>query len=263
MQHAGPPEELGRLCSAVIFCGGQATRLRDNLRGTPKALVVLDRRPYLHSLLVRIRDAGLNKVVLCVSPFTDEIINLVRGGEDYGLQISYSLDSGLLENADALWQARNKILTPLAICINGDTIFDIDFTKLVETHLGGGTVATLVASERLDQPHPDGVEILPNNRVVDLDEKAQDLGLPVVRSASATGYSNSGVYIFDMRRLEKNWSEEDRVGKIEQGLLRSLAGKGQLSAMRNGRRYLLDIGTPERLMIARSQLDSISRILAV
>jgi NDP-sugar pyrophosphorylase family protein len=76
-------------------------------------------------------------------------------------------------------------------------------------------------------------------------------------------YSNSGVYVFNMGSLEKCWLDEHKVGKLEQGLLRSLAARKDLTALDNGDRYLLDIGTPERLMTARSQINSISRVFAV
>lgn len=263
MESVGPSQGLSSLCTAVVFCGGRATRLRDQLRGAPKALLLLDTRPYLHSLLLCIRDAGLKDVVLCVSPFTQNIIDVIRGGNEYGLKVRYSLDSGTRENADALWQARTQIHTPLAVCINGDTIFNIDFAKLIQTHVRSGATATLVASEREDQPHPHGLEVSSDGKVVDLHEWAQDAGFPILRSPSSRSFSNSGVYVFDMARLEKDWPEADRAGKIEQGLLRGLAAKRDLIAMKNGDRYLLDIGTPERLLTARSQIDSISQVFAL
>lgn len=263
MKNAGPTQEISRLCTAVVFCGGRATRLQGHLRGKPKALVLLDRRPYLHSLLYRLRDAGLKQVVLCVSPFTTDIIKQVRGGSEYGLRVRYSVDSGLRENADALWRARNLVHTSLAICINGDTIFDINFTELIQRHMQCGTVATVVASEREDQPHPGGIEVSPDNIVEDLNEWAQDRQIRIIRSPFSRSYSNSGVYVFDMARLMKDWTIEDRAGKIEQGLLRTLAARRRVSAMLNGNRYLLDLGMPERLMMARSQLGSIARVLAI
>jgi len=255
--------ELSRLCTAVVFCGGQGTRLREQLKGSAKALALLHHQPYLLGLLKQIANANLKEVLLCVSPFTKDIITTIRGGREVGLHVRYSIDSGLQENADALWQARNQIRTPLALCINGDTIFDVDLPLLLRAHLKSKAIATMVGSERVDQPHPDGLEVAPDNWVIDLHEWAQDLGIDVVRSTSAKCFSNSGVYVFDMRRLKRNWSPTRRVGKIEQGLLRDLARKRQLMAMNNGHRYLLDIGTPDRLMIARSQLASISPMLAL
>lgn len=263
MESAGSPKILSTLCTAVIFCGGRATRLQEYLHGQAKALVLLERRPYLHSLLLRLREAGLTEVVLCVSPFTLSIVDAVRGGREYGLNIRYSFDSGTRENADALWQARHQIHTPLAICINGDTIFDVDFNELIRLHLRHESIATLVASNRMDQPHPAGIEVALDGSVVDLHEWAQDHQIDVVQTPLSNTYANSGIYVFAARRLEKIWPREQRVGKIEQGLLRNLAAKKQLRVMNNGDRYLLDIGTPDRLMTARSQIGLISRVLPV
>jgi NDP-sugar pyrophosphorylase family protein len=259
----GNDEILMRSCTAVVFCGGRATRLQSYLSGRAKALVTLDRKPYLHGLLNQLHDAGLKEVILCVSPFTTDIIEDVRGGRRLGLEVRYSLDTGLHENASALWYCHTHIRTPLALCINGDTIVDVDFGQLLRAHLRSGATCTLVASDRTDQPHPGAIEVGTGNRVIDLHEWEQDRGIAVRPYRSSRFYTNSGVYVFDMTVLGSRWAAEDRAGKIEQGLLRSLAKSRSLFAYRNGSKYLLDLGTPHRLSTARSQLSSISQFFTV
>lgn len=252
-----------RSCAAVVFCGGRGTRLRSRLSGRSKALVLLDRRPYLYGLLAQLRDAGLREVILCVSPFTKDIIEEVRGGGEFGLEVRYSPDTGLHENASALWHSLAHLRTPLALCINGDTVVDVDYRRLLGAHLRSGAVGTLVASERADQPHPGAVEVAPGGKVRDLHEWAQDRGIAVTAGGLSRFYSNSGVYVFDVAALARLWLAECRTGKIEQGLLRDLAKRDNLFAFENGGRYLLDLGTPERLSAARSQLGSISQFFNV
>jgi hypothetical protein len=116
-----------------------------------------------------------------------------------------------------------------------------------------------VASSRTDQPHPRAVEIGVNGKVVDIHEWAQDRKLKAQVSPYSNFYANSGVYVLDMARLDKHWPKEEQVGKIEQGLLRSLARGKELFAFENGSRYLIDLGTPERLTAARSQINLMSK----
>lgn len=252
-----------RSCTAVVFCGGRATRLQSQLSGRAKALVTLDRNPYLYGLLNQLHDAGLKEVILCVSPFTEDIIEDVRGGRAFGLEIRYSLDTGLHENASALWHCHARLRTPLALCINGDTIVDVDFRQLLRAHIRSGAACTLVASDRMDQPHPGAVEVDAGGKVIDLHEWAQDRQVEVRAYRSSRFYTNSGVYVFNVAALGSRCAPEDRTGKIEQGLLRSLAKSGGLFAFSNGSRYLLDLGTPHRLSTARSQLSSISQFFTV
>jgi NDP-sugar pyrophosphorylase family protein len=171
------------------------------------------------------------------------------------------MDSGLFDNADALWNARSLITTPLILCVNGDTIINVDFNQLVLAHIQSEALATLVASNRTDQPHPGAVEVRAGRKVVDIHEWAQDSEMEVSISQYSNACSNSGVYILDFRRLMQEWSEQERKGKLEQGLFRTLAKKNELYAYDNEFRYLIDIGTPERLCAARSSLATISEFI--
>lgn len=246
-------------CTTVIFCGGQATRLQEVLKGEPKALVNLDKKPYLDGLLKLLYRQGFKKVVLCVSPFTLSIMNQIRNGTEYNLNVQYSLHSGLQENADALWVATSLIHTPLALCINGDTLIDINFGQLLHSHIASNAIGTLVASTRTDQPHPGAVEVGIAGWVKDMHEADQDKGKIITTSPSSVWHSNSGAYAFDVQKLHQNWPSELRVGKIEEGLLRHLAQRKALWAYNNSDRYLLDIGTQDRLLRAHNTLSDISK----
>jgi NDP-sugar pyrophosphorylase family protein len=259
---ASENRELSRLCTAVIFCGGRATRLHDQLKGSPKALAVLHHQPYLFSLLKQIASAGLKEVVLCVSPFTKEIITTIRGGRQFGLNVQYSIDSGLQENANALWHARSFIYTPFAIGINGDTIFNVNFEELFRAHVRNKAIATLVASARTDQPHAGALEVSSDGTVVDLHEWLHGRKVFIEKSQFSRRYSNTGVYLFEADWLKRPWLPEHRSGKLEEGLLRSLASERKLHAFQNGSKFLLDIGTPERLGIARSANAEVFRFVA-
>lgn len=244
-------------CCAVIFCGGRATRVQSVLDELPKALIPLDKTPYLDGLLKILRVAGIKKVVLCVSPFTSSISTYVGNGSRFNLDVRYSVDDGNVENAGALWAALPLTDTSLMICINGDTVVDVDFQNLVRTHVWHRGVATLVGSTRDDQPHPGAIEVGADGWVKGIYEFEQDEGKSVDIPSDSIRMSNSGVYVFDKKRLHRHWPSQHRVGKLEQGLLRLLAWKRLLWAFPNGDRYLLDLGTEARLQQARSDINQI------
>lgn len=246
-------------CTTVIFCGGKASRLQKVLKGAPKALVNLHSRPYLDGLLKLLNKQGFREVVLCVSPATTKIIDQIGNGAEYSLHVQYSLDSGLLENADALWRATSLTHTPLLLCINGDTLINIDFGQLLRAHIISNAIGTLVTSTRTDQPHPGAVEVKIDGWVKDIHEEEQDTGKIITPTPSSVWLSNSGVYVFDFHRLLPHWPSELQIGKIEEGLLRKLARDQVLWSYNNSDKYLLDIGTQDRLLRARDTLSDIAR----
>lgn len=192
-------------CCAVVFCGGRATRLEHQLHGLPKALIPLDTTPYLDGLLGLFRLSGIGKIVLCISSFTSAIKKHIGNGSRFGLEVGYSVDSGYVENAGALLQALRCIDTPLVLCINGDTVVNIDFIELIHAHVRSGGIATLVGSMRDDQPHPKAVEVGLNGWVKDIYELEQDDGRLIETSPHSLWMSNSGVYAFDRQRVAHFW----------------------------------------------------------
>lgn len=219
----------------------------------------LHRRPYLHGLLLALRRAGIAQGVLCTSRFS-RLVRLYAGsGGKYGLSLGYSHDPGTIENAGALLWALPGIRTPLILCVNGDTIVDLDIEAFLDFHLASGATASLVASTRWDQPHPGAVEVMPSGFVRDIHEVSQDCGSVYSVHPQSRGFANSGVYAFDAARLRREWQSALRPGKIEQGLLRNLAWRRELRAYVNEDRYLLDIGTPAGLEKAQGELETIGR----
>jgi len=250
-------DALMKGCCAVVFCGGRATRLRSILHGLPKALIPLGTTPYLEGLLTLFRLSGIKKAVLCISPLTSVIEKIIGNGSRFGLEIHYSTDSGSVENAGALWQALRLIDTPLMLCINGDTVVDVDFRQLVHAHLRSGAIGNLVGSMRDDQPHPKAIEVGLDGWVKGVYELEQDAGKSIKTASHSLWMANSGVYVFDRRTIHRFWPPHLRVGKLEQGLLRTLSNKRLLWAFPNGDRYLLDIGTEDRLEQMQSEVNII------
>lgn len=251
--------DIQKCCTAIVFCGGRATRMQQVLHGKSKALVKIHQKPYLYGLLNQLSKFGIKKVILCVSPFTKDIVDNFQSGCNLNLEIIHSFDSGYFENADALWKSLKLVNTSLILCINGDTIVDVDFTQLIKVHIQKGLVGTLVGSRRNDQPHPQAVEVDFDGKVIDIHEKAQDLREEIVFSKGAKRFSNSGIYVFDLIRLKKLWVQNEKKGKLEEGLLRTLAKNKELFSYDNKQRYLIDIGVPKRLEYVRRTYSQIAR----
>jgi NDP-sugar pyrophosphorylase family protein len=247
-------------CTAVVFCGGRATSVRSILHGLPKALVPIAGKPYIVGLLTRLKSIGFTRCVLCISPFTLDIESRLRSTKELGLEIRFSKDSGTVENAGALWCAMDLIDTDTILCLNGDTIVDIDYHALIREHMKRTPVVSLVVSSRSDQPHPGGVVLSSNLWVKDIVEEELDHAKSISRKSHLRYMSNSGVYMIDRNRLYKNWPTRFRAGKLEIGLFRYLANKHQVWGFDNGDRYLLDFGSADRLEKLWRDMDRIEKL---
>ncbi|MBI4066454.1 NTP transferase domain-containing protein [Candidatus Gottesmanbacteria bacterium] len=247
-------------CTAVVFCGGRAARIRSILRGLPKALVPIAGRPYLVCLLTKLKSIGFTRCVLCISPFALDIKRRLRSTRELGLEIRFSKDSGIVENAGALWCAMGFIDTNTILCLNGDTIVDVDYHALIQEHMKRKPIVSLVASSRSDQPHPEGVVLSSALWVKDIVEEELDRAESTFRKNRLRYMSNSGVYVINRDRLSKNWPVRFRTGKLETGLFRYLARKHCVWAFDNGYRYLLDFGSPDRLKKLRRDMDRIEKL---
>jgi NDP-sugar pyrophosphorylase family protein len=127
---------------AVILAGGRGTRLHPYTKVLPKPLIPLEDTPILEILLTQLRDAGCDRVTLCVSYKADQIERYFGDGAWLGLDLDYSRCDIPLGTAGPL----GLLPRPDQPCLvlNGDLLTTVDFAALYAAHGGSGATATLV-----------------------------------------------------------------------------------------------------------------------
>jgi NDP-sugar pyrophosphorylase family protein len=78
----------------AILAGGLATRLRPITSQTPKALLKVAGRPFIHWQLEQLAQQGISRVILCIGFLGEQIQAAAGAGHAYGLTIFYSSDGG-------------------------------------------------------------------------------------------------------------------------------------------------------------------------
>lgn len=81
----------------MLFAAGLGTRLRPLTDHMPKALVPVGGRPLLDITIDRLRQAGVEEIVVNAHHFADQIINRINT-HDYGIPVIISDESNLLLN---------------------------------------------------------------------------------------------------------------------------------------------------------------------
>lgn len=135
---------------AMIFAAGLGTRLKPLTDHMPKALVPVAGRPMLEHVILKLKAAGFNELVINIHHFGEQILDFLRANQNFGLTIHISderdclLDTGGgIRKAEPFFRGNEPFLVH-----NVDILSDTDLKALYEYHQQSGNDATLLASLR-------------------------------------------------------------------------------------------------------------------
>ena len=134
---------------AMIFAAGLGTRLKPITDTLPKALVPVGGEPLLHHVIVKLREAGYDDLVVNVHHFAS-LIEDYLATHDYGVKIQISDETeALLETGGGIAHARDLLLpTEEPILIhNVDILSNLDLAWF-RSQVRPEAVSTLLVSER-------------------------------------------------------------------------------------------------------------------
>ena len=133
----------------MVFAAGLGTRLRPLTDTMPKALVPINGTPLLEHVLLKIKQAGIQEVVVNVHHFSQQIIDFLEEKQNFGISIQISDESNeLLETGGGLRKALNLLGENEPILLhNVDILSNLNLSELITTHQATDG-ATLVVSKR-------------------------------------------------------------------------------------------------------------------
>jgi mannose-1-phosphate guanylyltransferase len=223
---------------AVILVGGEGTRLRPLTYSTPKTMVPILNRPFLEHMLKYMRSHHIDDVVLALCYLPDHIRDYFGDGSDYGIKLTYVVESSPLGTAGAVKNVAQHLDETFFI-FNGDVFTDMNLTAMLETHRKKSAKAT-IALTSVDDPTMYGVvETDSNGRVKRFVEKPK-------REAVTTNTINAGTYILEPDILD--YIPANQSYMFERGLFPLLLERGDPFYSFDSHGYWIDIGTPEKYM---------------
>ena len=91
---------------AMIFAAGLGTRLKPLTDTMPKALVRVGGQPLLWHVIMKLKAAGFERIVVNVHHFAQQIVDYLKENDNFGLDIRISDESdGLLETGGGIKKA--------------------------------------------------------------------------------------------------------------------------------------------------------------
>jgi glucose-1-phosphate cytidylyltransferase len=227
---------------AVILCGGQGTRLREETEFKPKPMVPIGGMPIVWHIMKIYSHYGIRDFVLCLGykgemikeyflhqqlMAQDVTVNLKKGArvvhdgnlemEDWNVTLA---DTGL----NAMTGARLKRIERYVdgdefMLTYGDGLADINIARLLEQHKKMGAVATLTGS--IPQSRFGLIKADEKGRVTEFIEKPKLYDERI----------NGGFYV--MKKKVFDYVEDDDSCVLEKKPLTALAQEGQLAMYRH------------------------------
>ncbi len=235
---------------ALIFAAGLGERMRPLTDHTPKPLLEAGGKPLIVWHLEKLAAADVRYVVINTSHLAGQFPAALGDGARWGLRIRYAYEGATpLETGGGMLNALPLLGREPFLAINGDVWSDVDFACLPAEPRG---LAHLLMVDNPAQ-HPDG------------DFTLGDDGRLLDRANGARlTFAGVGVYrpqILDHWREVIDTSPESESKPPRFGLtplLRVTIAQGQVDGSRHHGAWS-DVGTPERLVLLRSQLSSAER----
>jgi NDP-sugar pyrophosphorylase family protein len=222
---------------AILLAGGKGTRLRPLTIHTPKPIVPIFNRPFLHyqiDLLKRVPE--IDEVILSLNYQPRRIEEIFGDGSDIGIRIRYVVEPAPLGTGGAIKYAGDK-LTESVVVFNGDVLTQIDLAAVIRLHRERQAKATIVLTP-VENPTAYGlVETDPDGSIQRFREKPKPVEI-------TTNNINAGIYILEPDTFDRIPS--DVAWSVERSYFPSLIERRETFVGYVYDGYWIDIGTPEK-----------------
>jgi NDP-sugar pyrophosphorylase family protein len=222
---------------AILLAGGKGTRLRPLTIHTPKPIVPIFNRPFLHYQLDLLKQVPeIDEVILSLNYQPRRIEEIFGDGSDVGIKIRYVVEPAPLGTAGAIKYAGDK-LTESVVVFNGDVLTELDLGAVIRMHRERQARATIVLTPVEDPTAYGLVETDEQGNIRRFLEKPKP-------DEITTNNINAGIYVLEPETFDRIPS--DVPWSIERSYFPSLVERGETFVGYVYKGYWIDIGTPEK-----------------
>jgi NDP-sugar pyrophosphorylase family protein len=232
---------------AILLAGGKGTRLRPLTIHTPKPIVPIFDRAFLHYQIDLLKQVPeIDEVILSLNYQPRRIEEVFGDGSGTGIRIRYVVEPAPLGTGGAIRFAAQGVSDTLVV-FNGDVMTSVDVKRVVELHRERRAKATIVLTP-VENPAAYGlVETQPDGAVKRFIEKPD----PAEISCDTI---NAGIYVLEPETFDR--IPKDVSYSIERAYFPSLVERGEPFIAHIDRGYWIDIGTPEKyVQVHRDMFD--------
>ncbi|HEX4914339.1 MAG TPA: NDP-sugar synthase [Vicinamibacterales bacterium] len=232
---------------AILLAGGKGTRLRPLTLHTPKPVVPIFDRAFLHYQIDLLRQLpDIDEVILSLNYQPRRIEEVFGDGTGTGVRIRYVVEPSPLGTGGAIRYAAQGV-TDTVVVFNGDVMTNVDLAAVVSMHRERQAKATIVLTP-VDNPTAYGlVETDSDGRVRRFLEKPNP-------DEITCDTINAGIYVLEPDTFDR--IPKDVSYSIERAYFPSLIERNERFLAYIDRGYWIDIGTPEKyVQVHRDMFD--------
>lgn len=241
---------------AMIFAAGLGSRLKPLTDTTPKALLPIAGKPMLEHIILKLKAAGFDEIVINIHHLGRQILDFLGARDNFGVKIyisdeqDYLLDTGGgIKKAACFLEGDEPFLVH-----NVDILSNVDVRKLYDTHLQTKSLATLLVSKRDTSRY-----LLFNKEEKLCGWRNRETGevksfYPYFDPEQHTEYAFGGIHVISPEIF--HWMEE-WTGKFSIiNFYLSICAKTTIQAFPAANLRLLDIGKPDTLKKAQDWIHT-------
>jgi NDP-sugar pyrophosphorylase family protein len=187
-----------RLFPVAVLAGGLATRMGELTRQTPKCLIEVAGRPFVHHQLGQLRGQGVHRVVMCVGHLGEQVAECVGDGSDFGLDVRFSFDGPELRGTAGALRRASHLLGQAFFVLYGDSYLNCSYRETQEAFLSSGKLALMTVFRNDGQWDKSNVEFS-GGRILAYDKVTQspamqyiDYGLGILDQCALENVADSG-----------------------------------------------------------------------
>jgi UTP-glucose-1-phosphate uridylyltransferase len=195
---------------AILLAGGRGTRLRPLTVHTPKPIVPIFNRPFLHYQLELLKQVPeIDEVILSLNYQPRRVEEVFGDGSALGLNIRYVVEPLPLGTAGAVKYAGDR-LDDSVVVLNGDVLTAIDLKAVIGLHRERQARATIVLTPVPDPSAYGLVETDAAGNVRRFLEKPRPEEI-------STNHINAGIYVLEPETFDR--PEQGKEHDAEQGFV--------------------------------------------
>lgn len=218
---------------AILLAGGLGTRLRSVVSDRPKPMALIEGKPFMEYVTRELVRHGVTDIVFAVGYKGTMVEEHFGDGAAFGFHADYAYEETLLGTAGAIKNAGRFITEDRFYVLNGDTFYQIDYTRLLRQQDSQNLDMALVLRRVPDVSRYGQAVLDRDGFLIGFNEKTEDAG---------EGTINGGIYLMKQRLLDE--IPEGKVSLENDMIPRWLSEGRRLGGFVNDG-YFIDIGIPE------------------
>lgn len=133
------------LRQAVVLAGGLGERLRPLTNEIPKPLIPIQGKPILEHVLDILQRSNIEEVYLSIGYLANKIQDHFEDGSKFGVTIHYIVEKKRAGTGGWMFLIDSSNFDDHFVVLNGDNLMNIDFQRVLPSHLSSNAAATIIA----------------------------------------------------------------------------------------------------------------------